>query len=71
MRARKIQKFFSQPFHVAAQFTGRDGKYVKLEDTVKGFKEIIAGQHDDIPEQAFYMTGTIEEVVEAAKQYQE
>src|SRR6187399_928810 len=70
-RARKIQKFFSQPFHVAAQFTGRDGKYVKLEDTVKGFKEIIAGQHDDIPEQAFYMTGTIEEVIEAAKQYQE
>jgi len=70
-RARKIQKFFSQPFHVAAQFTGRDGKYVKLEDTIKGFKEIIAGQHDDIPEQAFYMVGTIEEVIEAAKQYQE
>jgi F-type H+-transporting ATPase subunit beta len=70
-RARKIQKFFSQPFFVASQFTGRDGKYVKLEDTVKGFKEIIAGQHDDIPEQAFYMTGTIEEVLEAAKQYQE
>src|SRR5712675_1076234 len=66
-RARKIQKFFSQPFHVASQFTGREGKYVKLEDTIKGFKEIIDGTHDDIPEQAFYMAGTIEEVVEAAK----
>src|SRR6266699_1679035 len=66
-RARKIQKFFSQPFHVASQFTGREGKYVKLEDTIKGFKEIIEGKHDDIPEQAFYMAGTIEEVVEAAK----
>ena len=66
-RARKIQRFFSQPFHVASQFTGREGKYVKLEDTIKGFKEIIEGKHDDIPEQAFYMVGTIEEVVEAAK----
>jgi F-type H+-transporting ATPase subunit beta len=66
-RARKIQRFFSQPFHVASQFTGREGKYVKLEDTIKGFKEIIEGKHDDIPEQAFYMAGTIEEVVEAAK----
>src|SRR5882757_7496021 len=66
-RARKIQRFFSQPFHVASQFTGREGKYVKLEDTIKGFKEIIDGTHDDIPEQAFYMAGTIEEVVEAAK----
>src|ERR1041384_2600661 len=70
-RARKIQKFFSQPFHVASQFTGREGKYVKLEDTIKGFKEIIDGQHDDLPEQAFYMVGTIEEAVEAGKQYQE
>jgi F-type H+-transporting ATPase subunit beta len=66
-RARKIQRFFSQPFHVASQFTGREGKYVKLEDTIKGFKEIIDGVHDKIPEQAFYMVGTIEEVVEAAK----
>src|SRR5712691_5085311 len=66
-RARKIQKFFSQPFHVASQFTGREGKYVKLEDTIKGFKEIIEGKHDDVPEQAFYMAGTIEEAVEAGK----
>jgi F-type H+-transporting ATPase subunit beta len=66
-RARKVQKFFSQPFHVASQFTGREGKYVKLEDTIKGFKEIIEGKHDDLPEQAFYMVGTIEEVVEAGK----
>src|SRR5437762_6396290 len=70
-RARKVQKFFSQPFHVASQFTGREGKYVKLEDTIKGFKEIIDGKHDDLPEQAFYMVGTIEEAVEAGKQYQE
>jgi len=70
-RARKIQRFFSQPFHVASQFTGREGKYVKLEDTIKGFKEIIEGKHDDLPEQAFYMVGTIEEAVEAGKKYQE
>ena len=69
-RARKIQRFFSQPFHVASQFTGREGKYVKLEDTIKGFKEIIEGKHDDIPEQAFFMAGTIEDVVEAAKKYE-
>jgi F-type H+/Na+-transporting ATPase subunit beta len=69
-RARKIQKFFSQPFHVAAQFTGREGKYCKLEDTIKGFKEIIDGTHDDLPEQAFYMVGTIEEAVEAGKKLQ-
>src|SRR5512133_2469123 len=70
-RARKIQKFFSQPFHVASQFTGREGKYVKLEDTIKGFKEIIEGKHDELPEQAFYMVGTIEEAIEAGKQFQE
>src|SRR5207249_766646 len=70
-RARKLQKFFSQPFHVAEQFTGREGKYVKLEDTIKGFKEICDGKHDDLPEQAFYMVGTIEEAVEAGKKYQE
>ncbi len=66
-RARKIQKFLSQPFFVAEQFSGTKGKYVKLEDTIKGFKEIIEGKHDDIPEQAFYMVGTIEEAVEKAK----
>jgi F-type H+-transporting ATPase subunit beta len=66
-RARKIQKFLSQPFDVAKVFTGRDGKYVKIEDTVKGFKKIIDGECDDIPEQAFYMVGGIEDVYEAAK----
>lgn len=66
-RARKIQKFLSQPFYVAEQFSGIPGKYVKLEDTVRGFKEIIEGKHDDLPEQAFYMVGTIEEAVEKAK----
>ena len=63
-RARKIQKFLSQPFHVAEVFTGRPGKFVKLEDTIKGFKGIIEGKYDDIPEQAFYMVGTIEEALE-------
>jgi F-type H+-transporting ATPase subunit beta len=67
-RARKIQRFFSQPFFVAQQFTGLEGKYVKLEDTIKGFREIVDGKHDDIPEQAFYMMGTIEEVVQKAKE---
>ena len=66
-RARKIQRFFSQPFFVAAQFTGLEGKYVKLEDTIRGFSEIVDGKHDDLPEQAFYMVGTIEEAVEKAK----
>ena len=66
-RARKIQRFLSQPFFVAEQFSGLDGKYVKLKDTIKGFKEIIEGKHDDLPEQAFYMVGTIEEAVEKAK----
>src|SRR2546421_3648706 len=70
-RARKIQRFLSQPFFVAEAFTGTAGKYVKLEETIRGFKEIIDGQHDDLPEQAFYMVGTIEEAVEAGKQYQE
>jgi F-type H+-transporting ATPase subunit beta len=60
-RARKIQRFLSQPFHVAEAFTGTPGVYVKLEDTIRGFKELVAGQHDDLPEQAFYMVGTIEE----------
>jgi F-type H+/Na+-transporting ATPase subunit beta len=66
-RARKIQRFLSQPFFVAQEFTGTPGRYVKLEETVKGFKEIIEGKHDDLPEQAFYMVGTIEEAVEKAK----
>lgn len=66
-RARKIQRFLSQPFHVAEEFTGRPGKYVKVEDTVRGFKEIVEGQHDDKPEQAFYMVGGIDEVIEKAK----
>ncbi len=66
-RARKIQRFLSQPFFVAEQFTGVPGKYVKLEDTIKGFKEIVEGKHDDLPEQAFYMVGTIEEAVEKGK----
>jgi F-type H+/Na+-transporting ATPase subunit beta len=66
-RARKIQKFLSQPFFVAEQFTNLPGKYVKLEDTIKGFKAIINGEYDDLPENAFYMVGTIEEAVEKAR----
>ncbi len=69
-RARKIQRFLSQPMFVAEAFTGRSGKYVPLRDTVRGFKEILEGKHDDLPEQAFYMVGPIEEAVEAAKQMQ-
>ena len=65
-RARKLQRFLSQPFFVAEQFTGFKGKYVPIADTVKGFKEIVDGKHDDLPEQAFYMVGTIEEAVEKA-----
>ena len=67
-RARKIQRFLSQPFFVAEAFTGTPGKYVQLEDTIRGFKEIIEGKHDDLPEQAFYMVGGIEEVIERAKE---
>jgi F-type H+-transporting ATPase subunit beta len=63
-RARKIQRFLSQPFFVAEAFTGKSGKYVKIEDTIKGFTKIIDGELDEIPEQAFYMTGPIEEVYE-------
>ncbi len=66
MRARKVQKFLSQPFHVAEQFTGMQGRYVKVADTVRSFKEVIEGKHDDVPEQAFYMKGDIDEVLEAA-----
>ena len=70
-RARKIQRFLSQPFHVAETFTGKAGKYVKVEDTVRAFKEICEGTHDSIPEQAFYMKGGIEEVLETAKEMAE
>jgi F-type H+-transporting ATPase subunit beta len=66
-RARKIQRFLSQPFHVAEQFTGMKGVYVKVEDTIKGFREIVDGKHDDIPEQAFLYVGPIEEALEKAE----
>ena len=66
-RARKVQKFLSQPFHVAEQFTGIPGRYCKVDDTVRSFREVIEGKHDDVPEQAFYMRGTIEEVLEEAE----
>ena len=66
-RARKIQRFLSQPFSVAEQFTGTPGTYVRLEDTIRGFRELLEGKHDDLPEQAFYMVGTIEEAREKAK----
>jgi F-type H+-transporting ATPase subunit beta len=66
-RARKIQRFLSQPFNVAEVFTGSPGKYVSLKDTIRGFKGIIAGEYDSLPEQAFYMVGAIEEAVEKAK----
>jgi len=70
-RARKIQKFLSQPFFVAAEFTGMEGKYVEIKDTIKGFAEIVEGKHDDLPEQAFYMCGSIEDVIEKAKKMRE
>jgi F-type H+-transporting ATPase subunit beta len=66
-RARKLQRFLSQPFHVAEQFTGSAGVYVRLEDTIRGFKEVLEGKHDELPEQAFYMVGTIEDVIAKAK----
>ena len=66
-RARKIQRFLSQPFHVAEVFTGTPGVFVKLEDTIKGFKGILEGKYDDIPEQAFYMVGTIEDALKKAE----
>jgi F-type H+/Na+-transporting ATPase subunit beta len=69
-RARKIQRFLSQPFHVAEVFTGSPGKYVTLKDTIKGFKMIVAGECDNLPEQAFYMVGPIEEAFEKAKTLQ-
>ena len=66
-KARKIQRFLSQPFFVAEEFTGSPGKYVPLEETIRGFKGIVNGEYDDIPEQAFYMQGTMDEVLELAK----
>jgi F-type H+/Na+-transporting ATPase subunit beta len=66
-RARRIQRFLSQPFHVAEQFTGIKGKYVKLADTIESFERVAAGEFDHLPEQAFYMKGGIEDVIEAAK----
>ena len=66
-RARRVRNYLSQPFTVASQFTGMDGKYVRVEDTIKGFKEILEGKHDDLPEQAFHNVGTIEEAIEKAK----
>src|SRR6185295_11247286 len=66
-RARRIQRFLSQPFFVAAQFTGRQGRYVPLKETISGFKEILSGALDDLPEQAFYMMGNIEEVKARAR----
>jgi F-type H+-transporting ATPase subunit beta len=65
-RARKLQRFLSQPFFVAEQFTGIKGKYVTIAESIKGFKEIVDGKHDDLPEQAFYLVGTIEEAMEKA-----
>ena len=70
-RARRIQKFLSQPFFVASQFTGLEGKYVSIGDTIRGFKEIVEGQHDDLPEQAFFLVGGIEEAVEKAEKMKE
>jgi F-type H+-transporting ATPase subunit beta len=66
-RARKLERFFSQPFHVAEQFTGMAGTYVPLKETIRGFKEILEGKHDDLPEGAFLMVGTIEQAIEKAK----
>jgi F-type H+-transporting ATPase subunit beta len=66
-RARKVQRFLSQPFFVAEAFTGSPGKYVTVEETVRGFKEIVDGQHDDLPERAFYLKGSIDEVTEGAR----
>jgi F-type H+/Na+-transporting ATPase subunit beta len=66
-RARKVERFLSQPFFVAEQFTGTPGKYVPIEETVRSFKEIIDGKHDDVPERAFLLKGAIEEVVDAAR----
>jgi F-type H+-transporting ATPase subunit beta len=65
-RARRLERFLSQPFFVATQFTGLEGKYVKVEESIRGFKEILEGKHDDVPERAFFMKGSIDEVVAEA-----
>ena len=70
-RARKIQIFLSQPFHVAEQFTGRPGAYVKVEETIESFERVVAGEFDHLPEQAFYMVGGIEQAVERARELEE
>ncbi|MCH8888192.1 MAG: F0F1 ATP synthase subunit beta, partial [SAR324 cluster bacterium] len=70
-RARKIQRFLSQPFHVAEAFTGTSGVFVEIKDTIRSFSEILEGKYDELPEQAFYMVGTIEEVIEKAKKIEE
>jgi F-type H+-transporting ATPase subunit beta len=67
-RARRIQRFLSQPFFVAEQFTGLEGKFVELDETIRSFKEVVEGKHDDLPEQAFYLVGGIDEAVEKARQ---
>lgn len=66
-RARKIERFFSQPFSVAEQFTGMEGKYVPVRETIRGFREILEGKHDDLPDQAFLYVGTIDEAVSKAR----
>ena len=70
-RARKIQRFLSQPFTVAEQFTGMEGRYVPVKETIRGFREILDGKHDDLPESAFLFVGTIDEAVEKAKKLKE
>ena len=70
-RARKIQRFLSQPFTVAEQFTGMEGRYVPVKETIRGFREILDGKHDDLPESAFLFVGTIDEAVEKAKKLRE
>ena len=70
-RARKIQRFLSQPFSVAEQFTGMEGRYVPIKETIRGFREILDGKHDDLPESAFLFVGTIDEAVEKAKKLKE
>jgi F-type H+-transporting ATPase subunit beta len=70
-RARKVQRFLSQPFFVAEQFTGMEGKYVPIAETIRGFREIIDGEHDDLPESAFLFAGTIDDVIEKAKAMEE
>jgi len=71
IRARRIQRFLSQPFFAAEEFTGNPGKFVPVEETIRGFKEILEGRHDSIPEQAFYMVGTIDDAMDKAREIME